>query len=298
MLCFPNAMKPVKNTVYNKIDSSESMNLSGVIDHSEKKSEDHILLRLHEMEDLNSDLEKLVGQRTKKLTETVATNAKFLSIIAHDLRSPFCSILGVMEILKLNLNDYDKNEIRNYLDLVYNSANSTLILLDSLLEWAISQNIEKSFNPVKINLHELLVDEIKSIFNSATQKHITLNHFVTSDLNVTADLQMVKTILRNLISNAIKYTNTGGEITISASESKQYVEIVITDNGTGMSDEAQRNLFKIEKFHSTAGTNNEQGTGLGLLLCKEFVEMHGGTIRVESEPGKGSKFKFTLPHYI
>jgi signal transduction histidine kinase len=109
---------------------------------------------------------------------------------------------------------------------------------------------------------------------------------------------MVKTILRNLIGNAIKYTNNGGEITISATEGKRFIEIVVKDNGIGISPEAQRRLYKIHSFHSTTGTNNEKGTGLGLILCREFIEMHGGNIRIESEPGKGSKFKFTLPHYI
>ena len=109
---------------------------------------------------------------------------------------------------------------------------------------------------------------------------------------------MVKTILRNLIGNAIKYTNTDGEITISALESDQFVEIAIKDNGVGISPEAQSELFKINSFNSTAGTDNEQGTGLGLLLCKEFIEMHGGNIQVESVPSEGSEFKFTLPHYI
>ena len=109
---------------------------------------------------------------------------------------------------------------------------------------------------------------------------------------------MVKTILRNLISNAIKYTNIGGEIMVSASENKQFVEISIKDNGVGISSMNQKELFKINSFHSTTGTNNERGTGLGLILCKEFVEMHGGKILVESEQGKGCEFRFTLPHYI
>lgn len=263
-----------------------------------KVSENDLLSRLQEMEERNSNLEKLVEQRTKKLNEVVATNTKFLSIIAHDLRSPFCSILGVLEILKVRVNEFNKNEIDNYVDIAYNSANGTLNLLDNLLAWTISQNNGKNFKPVKINLLGLLKDEIESINTSARQKQITLNHSIAPNLNIAADIQMVRTVLRNLISNAIKYTNTGGKITISASERKQYVEIAVKDNGIGISFEARRNLFKIDGFHSKAGTNNEKGTGLGLLLCKEFIEMHGGDIRVESAQGRGSKFIFTLPHYI
>jgi signal transduction histidine kinase len=250
------------------------------------------------MKELNAYLEKLVEQQTMELTEVVATNTKFISIIAHDLRSPFNSILGALELLKEKLDQYNINDIEKYINLASNSANRTLNLLEGLLAWTISQNKEKSFNPVKINLHELLLYEIESINPLATQKQITLNHSIAPYLNVSADLQMVKTILRNLISNAIKYTNTGGEISVSASESKQFVEITIKDNGIGISNKAQRELFKMDAFHSTAGTNNEQGSGLGLLLCKEFVEMHGGNIWIESEPGKGCEFKFTLPHYI
>jgi signal transduction histidine kinase len=263
-----------------------------------KVSESDLLSRLKEMEELNSNLEKLVGQRTKKLNEVVATNTKFLSIIAHDLRTPFCSILGVLEILKVRVNEFNKNEIENYVDIAYNSANGTLNLLDNLLAWTISQNNGKNFKPVKINLLGLLKDEIESIYTSAKQKQITLNHSIAPNLNIAADIQMVRTVLRNLISNAIKYTNTGGKIAISASERKQYVEIAVKDNGIGISFEVRRNLFKIDGFHSKAGTNNEKGTGLGLLLCKEFIEMHGGDIRVESAQGIGSKFIFTLPHYI
>ena len=109
---------------------------------------------------------------------------------------------------------------------------------------------------------------------------------------------MVKTILRNLINNAIKYTNINGEITINASELKQFVEVTVKDNGIGISADNKKKLFKIDTFHSTPGTHDEKGTGLGLLLCKEFVELHGGNIRIESEAGKGSRFAFTLPHYI
>ena len=263
-----------------------------------KVSENDLLSRLKEMEELNSYLEELVEQRTKKLNVVVATNTKFLSIIAHDLRSPFCSILGVLEILKVRVNEFNKNEIENYVDIAYNSANGTLNLLDNLLAWTISQNNGKNFKPVKINLLGLLKEEIESMNTSAKQKQITLNHSIAPNLNIAADIQMVRTVLRNLISNAIKYTNTGGKITISASERKQYVEIAVKDNGIGISPEAQRNLFKIDGFHSKVGTNNEIGTGFGLLLCKGFIEMHGGDIRVKSVQGKGSKFTFTLPHYI
>jgi len=289
---------PSKKKDYSNKDGSKSPSLpaseSGPASAAEKK----LLIRLQEMEEVNTSLELLVEQRTNKLVEIVSTNAKFLSIIAHDLRSPFSSIIGILELLKMSLKEFDKNEIEKYVEIVYNSANNTLTLLDNLLIWAVSQNKEKNFKPIKINLYELLREEIESLKTIASQKQITLRHSVKPDLNVTADIQMVKTILRNLISNAIKYTNVNGEIIIDANEVKQYVEIAIKDNGVGISSEDQRKLFKIDAFHSTPGTQDEKGTGLGLLLCKEFVELHGGNIRIESEAGKGSRFLFTLPHYI
>jgi signal transduction histidine kinase len=287
-----------KKKVYNYDDSSKSLEKTYVNSKRGTFPEKQMIVRLKEMEDLNTSLELLIEQRTARLLEIVSTNGKFLSIIAHDLRSPFSSIIGILELLKMSLEEFNKAEVEKYVDIVYKSANNTLILLDNLLVWAVSQNKEKNFRPVKINLYELLREEIENIRTLAGQKQITINHSLDSELNVTADLQMVKTILRNLISNAIKYSNTNGEITINAIEDNQYVEVAIKDNGIGITSEIQKKLFKIDSLHSTPGTNNERGTGLGLLLCKEFVELHGGIITVKSETGKGSKFTFTLPHYI
>ena len=289
---------PSKKKDYSNDSDSKSLSMPVSESGSDTAAEKKLLLRLREMEELNTGLELLVEQRTSKLVEIVSTNAKFLSIIAHDLRSPFSSILGILELLKMSLKELDKNEIEKYIEIVYNSANNTLTLLDNLLVWALSQNKEKNFKPIKINLYELLREEIENLKTLASQKQITLRHSVKPDLNVTADIQMVKTILRNLINNAIKYTNVNGEIIIDANEVNQYIEIAIKDNGIGISAEDQRKLFKIDAFHSTPGTHDEKGTGLGLLLCKEFVELHGGNIRIESEAGKGSRFAFTLPHYI
>jgi two-component system sensor histidine kinase/response regulator len=294
----PNKLRSNKETIFLKPRSSKSVDQSDNISINAANSEKNLRKRLNEMEELNTSLEILVEQRTSKLIEIVSTNGKFLSIIAHDLRSPFSSILGILELLKLSLKDFNKDEVAEYVDIVYNSANNTLILLDNLLVWAVSQNKEKNFNPIKINLYDLLREEIESLKTLARQKQIALSHSVEPGLNVTADLQMVKTILRNLINNAIKYTNINGEITINASELKQFVEVTVKDNGIGISAENQKKLFQIDTFHSTPGTHDEKGTGLGLLLCKEFVELHGGNIRIESEAGKGSRFAFTLPHYI
>ena len=293
-------LKIMKSPGNNAPDNTEGLNspdLHHTLTVVGKVSENRLILRLKEMERANSFLEKLVEQRTMRLREIQATNTKFLSILAHDLRSPFSSILCTLEIIKDNLNNFNKGEIVNYIDVASNSANNTLNLLDSLLAWTIAQNNGKSFNPVKINLRGLIKDEIDKMNTPADQKQIKLNHSIAPNLNIAADIKMIRTILRNLIGNAIKYTNTGGEITIGALEREKYIEIAVKDNGIGISRAAQRNLFKNDELYSETGTRNEKGTGIGLLLCKEFVELHGGEIRVQSILGKGCKIIFTMPNY-
>jgi signal transduction histidine kinase len=291
-------LKPVENITTGKGRGSGSLNTPRDTPYTSKTSVYDLAARMNEMSELNAQLTNLVEQRTKKLAEVRATNTKFISIIAHDLRSPFNAILGSLDILESSLNHFDKVEFKSFINMAIESATNTLNLLDNLLTWTISQNQQKSFVPIKINLNELITAEVESTKDSASPKQISIIHSITPDLNVTADIQMVKMIIRNLISNAIKYTNFGGEIFITAVGVRQYVELTVKDNGIGISEEAQKGLFKIEAVHSTSGTNKEKGTGLGLILCKEFVEIHGGTILVRSEPGRGCAIKFTLPHYI
>jgi len=263
-----------------------------------KIPEDSLQLRFKELKEINSRLESRLEENKDTLNQVVERNAKFLSIVAHDLRNPFNSIIGILDILGENIDNYRKDEIEELIHIASGSAINTYKLLENLLEWSTAQNKEKSFNPVKINLRELILSELESFNTSASQKHVALDQFIFQDIYLTADIQMVQTIFRNLISNAIKYSNQGGIIFISASEGEQFVEIEVMDNGIGMTENTLNKLFKMDAFHSTLGTDNEHGTGLGLLFCKEFVEMHGGKIWAESKPGKWSKFRFTLPHYL
>ncbi len=297
-LYFPEQVNQGNKSGHEGKDASEMSYLT-VVEEKESLSKRGVTKsRLNELEKLNKHLEELVAHQNIKLIEAKATSSKFTSIIAHDLRSPFCSIIGVLEILKESLNDNSKDDFEEYVNIAYDSANNALNLLDSLLEWAISQGKHESFKPVIINLHKLFADEVMIINTSAEQKNILISLFMPDDLNVVADLQMVRTIFRNLISNSIKYTNPGGEITISVSASNRLAEVSVKDNGVGISSKVLNRLFKIDSFHSTDGTKNEKGTGLGLILCKEFIELHGGKIRIESEPGKGCMTVFTLPLYI
>ncbi len=168
-------------------------------------------------------------------------------------------------------------------------------LLDNLLIWALSQQGKIDFNPERINLH-LLADETSDLLMQSTKnKSIKLLNQIPESIFIDADKDMLSTIIRNLISNAVKFTSRGGEITIKAENKQQFTEITVKDNGIGISKKTQSKLFDISENTSTEGTDNEEGTGLGLILCKEFTEKHGGKIWVESEIGKGSSFSFTVP---
>jgi signal transduction histidine kinase len=267
------------------IDKADDTNLSAP----------EMIQRIKELEEINAQLEHIANDRSKKLTEVIETNAKFLSIIAHDLRSPFSSIISVLELLKDSYYDHNLEDVKKYIRMATNSANGTLSLLENLLAWTLAENKMTSFNPVKLNVKNLIDEEFENFISAATHKLISLNHSISENLHVSADIDMFKTILRNLISNAIKYSFIGGEVTINATELKQFVEISVEDTGIGITQKDRKELFRRNEIHTTRGTNNESGTGLGLILCKEFVEKHGGTIRIESEPGKGSRILFTLP---
>ena len=272
--------------------ASEKNIVSGTSD------EKQLSLRLSEMGKANAQLKILLEERTSKLSEVVATNAKFLSILAHDLRSPFQSIIGALDLLQDSYIENDEVEIESYLLMANNSANATLRLLENLLSWTSLQNTEKNFNPVKVDVNQVILAEIESLKPSATQKLITFNHTIKPSLYAIADLQMVKTILRNLINNAIKYSYLGGEIKINVAKKDRFVEIEIKDYGVGFTQNALKELFQRNELHTTRGTKNEHGTGLGLTICKEFVEINGGFIWIESESGKGSKISFSLPHQL
>lgn len=239
--------------------------------------------------------ELLLKERESQLRELNSTKDKLFSIIAHDLRSPFNSILGFSELLIENPRSFDVSESEEYLGMINSTAKNTLILLENLLAWAKSQTGNIICNPEKTNF-SAIVSEILDISKSIAKiKNISLKHIQTDTIEVYVDVNMLKTILRNLISNAIKYTHSNGEIVLSAVQNKNNIEISVADNGVGMSEETQSKLFKFESIVTTTGTANEKGSGLGLILCKEFVEKHGGEIWVKSEPEKGSAFIFSLP---
>lgn len=162
------------------------------------------------------------------------------------------------------------------------------------MEWAHSQTGRRQGQPQQVHLNTLVTESIELLENSANKKQITLHAEIPENLCAFADKNMLKTVIRNLVSNAIKYTESGGEINIETKNSGEWIEIAISDTGVGIKEQYLRDLFRINVHRSTEGTAGEKGFGLGLILCKEFVEQHGGTIRAESEVGTGSTFTFTI----
>jgi signal transduction histidine kinase len=240
-------------------------------------------------------LEKMVAIKTSELNELNASKDKFFSIIAHDLKNPFNTIIGFSEMLKVAVLSKNADTICKYASMINSSSVQTFRLLENLLEWASSQRGKILLTPERISFSELISEEIAMIDDMAGRKNIKIVLQVPDALYITTDKNMLRTILRNLITNAIKYTNKNGRITIKARDMKNHLEISVSDNGIGMTEEIISKLFRIDSNLSTRGTDDEKGTGLGLVLCKEFVGKLGGSILVESEVGKGSTFKFTLP---
>lgn len=220
---------------------------------------------------------------------------RFISILGHDLKSPLLTLLSFSELLAENIQDYDKSEIQSIVTEMMQSTKITYKLLEDILTWTKAQSGKIPYNPKKVFFAEICENTIEVLEPNAAAKSITLSCRVTDSLTVFADNDMLRTILRNLLSNAIKFTNKGGEINIKAEENPAYVCISVSDNGIGIAPENLTKLFKMTEVISTQGTAREKGTGLGLLLCQEFVVKHGGKIWAESEGGKGSVFNFTLP---
>jgi len=242
--------------------------------------------------------EQEIKLKNEELLKLNAEKDKFFSIIAHDLKSPFNAILGFSEMLKDEARDLDIGSIIQYAGIINSASQNAFDLLENLLDWARMQQGKIPYEPVTLLLNTIIHSEFEVLKINADQKNISLVDGIHENIILTADENMLRTIIRNLVSNAIKFTPKGGQVKIEV-EGKVEVEgrqvvISVSDTGIGMKPETIEKLFKIETSFTTRGTENEKGTGLGLLLCKEFVEKHGGRIWVESEQGKGSVFYLQL----
>lgn len=249
----------------------------------------------------------LLRKQVKKKTENInfknqelqklnAEKDKFLSIIAHDLRSPFNSIIGFSDLLVAQANKKDIKNIIEYSKFISDSSQRAMDLLTNLMEWSLSQTGRINFNPEYFKIDDVIHKIVLLFSDIAMQKSIVITKETPSSKMVYADKEMISTVLRNLISNAIKFTPQGGCITILSEVKQNKVEVSLRDSGVGLSESSIEKLFKTDTNDSSPGTQNEQGTGLGLILCKEFIEKHKEKIWVKSELGKGSVFYFTLPY--
>jgi PAS domain S-box-containing protein len=224
---------------------------------------------------------------------------KFFSIIAHDLRSPLSSFLGLTELITNNTNNFTPDKIQKYMLTIKDSSVNLYNLLENLLEWARVQQGLLPFSPTIFNVKESINECLFSVYGNANTKNITINLFIDNDIQIKADKYMFQSIIRNLISNAVKFTTNNGFVNVNASiDELSNLKMKISDTGIGMSANMLRDLFQIDKNTSRKGTNGELSSGLGLLLCKEFVEIHKGKIWVESEIGQGSVFYFTINNNI
>lgn len=254
-----------------------------------------IIKQNEELKELNINLEKKVEERTLQLKELNATKDKFFSIIAHDLKNPFNTLMGFTELLLENLKEYPIDKVEEFIKILYDTSKGAYTLLENLLEWSRSQTGRIEMKPEHIIIKDLVDENINLLQNSASNKEIALVNKVDDKTKAFADANMIRTVLRNLISNAIKYTDNNGSVTITAKGEKDKIHITVTDTGLGIKPEDMEKLFRIDVNFSTHGTADESGTGLGLVLCKEFINKNKGSIRAESEYKKGSSFTISLP---
>jgi len=241
-------------------------------------------------------LTKKLSESEQKLRELNLSKDRFFSIISHDLKNSFTAILGLSRLLSSDNYSANTESVKETSALIYQSSQKLYTLLENLLEWAKLQRDEIKFGPASFNIFEA-AEDIVGLFNlKLKQKNIHLQNDIDHDLIITADQNMIKTVLRNLISNAINFTNNGGSIILSSVIKDSSAEISVTDTGIGIKSENIDKLFRIDQKFINDNTEGERGTGLGLILCKEFVEKNKGQIHIESEFGKGSSITFSLPH--
>jgi PAS domain S-box-containing protein len=238
---------------------------------------------------------RAIKESEAKLKELIATKDKFFNIVSHDLKNPFTSLLGSSELLIDNINSMSAENIRKLARILNDSARSGFSILQNLLDWSRSQTGLLKFNPEKTNLKIIINENVENLQLQVNNKGINLKNKLTYDLFIYADKNMINTVIRNLLSNAVKYTFKKGTIQVSVAQKAEEIIITVKDSGIGISKEKVDTLFKIGNSLSLPGTEKEQGTGLGLKLCKEFTDKMGGRIWVESDEGQGSEFKFTIP---
>jgi len=260
-----------------------------------QKSLEEKNVRLQQEIAKREQVEEELRRLNQQLEEANASKDKFFSIIAHDLRSPFNWLIGLTRIIVENIETYSKDEIKNIVSRLHTSTEKVYALLMNLLTWSQLQRGHMEYCPKEISIDKIVEYNIQLFASGAEQKQITFRSLVPEGMTAYADHNMVDTLMRNLLSNALKFTDAGDVVEVSSHQDKNLVEIAVSDTGTGMRQEEMDTLFRIDVKYTNVGTAGEKGTGLGLILCKELIEKNSGQIGVESEVGKGTKFTITLP---
>jgi two-component system sensor histidine kinase/response regulator len=247
--------------------------------------------KVEELKQANTKLD----QKVEEFKQANATKDKFLSIIAHDLKTPFNALLNLSSLLANNDTQLSAEKRKKLSQLILQTSDSGYHLLENLLDLSRSQTGRIQVTPATLDLKEIVEHNIELVGGNAKAKHINICSSIGDITSVVADGNMLDTVIRNLLTNAIKFTPTNGKVEISAKTEGHEVEISISDTGVGIKPEDMDKLFRMDVSFTTYGTAQEKGSGLGLILCQEFVEKNGGTIGVESQEGKGSRFYIRLP---
>lgn len=259
-----------------------------------KSHKNEVLMLLRDVTNLKQN-ENQILKIAEDLKQINDTKDKFVSIIAHDVRTPIIALIGYAEILADDIDELQKSEIKDFASSIVDISKQTIGLLTNLLEWSRLQTGRIEFHPSPINAHTICENTLSLLTSNAEQKNISIVNDLEEETYVFADENMMQSIFNNLVTNAIKFTNKNGLITISSKHIDDMIRFVVKDNGVGMSVEQKQMLFGMNKSFTTPGTTNEKGSGLGMILCKDFIEKHGGKIWVESDSGLGSEFFFTIP---
>jgi two-component system, sensor histidine kinase and response regulator len=265
-----------------------------------KKESEKVITKLnHYLKERTKELESAyndINEYNKELEQASRSKDKFISIISHDLRNPIAAILSSSDILKGNLKAMEEDEMVGFINVINESSRKVIAQLDELVEWSKQSTKKINFNPSLLNLHEYVAFSLELIRVNAEQKKIQITNQIDYNLIVKADPLLLRSILQNLVTNAIKFTPDGGKISIDAvQKNKNFIEVSVSDNGIGISQKKLKGLFDYDNMTKDQVDGSTNTSGLGLLLVKDFVEKHKGAVRVESEPGKGTTFYFSLP---
>lgn len=260
-----------------------------------KKEKESAENKIRELVMENIQLRQQIRNRAFKTNEVLNHNHKIVSIIAHDLRSPYNTVLGTLDFLRKNSASMSQEVLGSYFDLIINTSNNALDLLDSLLDWTTLNKSSKKFNPTLFNLQHLVSGVLQNLKPVAEIKEINIVNKIPSNVVVIADKNMLATIFRNLVTNAIQYNNQGGEVFVSSNLNDDQLVVEISDNGKGI-DAEQLDLLTDKLDSESMNTCfSDSRKGLGLMFCKEFVGMHGGDLKIESKVNVGTTVKFTIP---